>query len=325
MRQSFFQWMIMVIIGIMTSSVAFGAEGGLRAVPTGNKVFLVNHEGENEISNFCYTIQGQNYIRLRDVASLMGFKVEWNEKEKEIQISMNEKVGPPLLREGIRREEINPLPIEQRVRIDGESKELSGYLIDGFAYFAVRDMAILLDYSCQWDDKSKAVTLQKNASDESQLPKVPQNMDEILKMYLGRTSGEGIIATNNITYIHGSKDYGSLEKYIQENFDSNFQIRDYIIEENPPVGTTTVDISNKEGGGNATLPFNTLEIRLQVKGYIAFYGYRVKVFSGYVKYIEPVGEWNEDFDLSKVEVLEFTDEELKDMAVKKMGLKETMR
>lgn len=191
------------------------------------------------------------------------------------------------------------------------------YFIEDSTNFIMREMTRLADLCCQWQEKD--VFVLEDAHDKSQLPQVPQNMDKILMQYIGRTSGEGIVETNDIAYIHGSKDYFSLEKYIQENFDSSFSISDYTIEENPPIDTTTMDISNKEGGANATLPINTLEIRLQVKGYPAFYGYRVKVFSGYVKYIEPVGEWNEHFDLSKIEVLDFTDEELKEMAVKKDG------
>lgn len=131
-----------------------------------------------------------------------------------------------------------------------------------------------------------------------------------------------MIATNDVTYITGSKNYNAIEKYIKENIDQKFNMKDFVVKESSPMENVSIESDNEltqEYINQFVAPINNLDIRYYVDGYPTRYGYRIYVFSGYAKIINYMGKWNNDFDKSKIQAFKYTDEELKQMAIDKDG------
>ena len=110
-----------------------------------------------------YSIGGYNYLRLRDLGEILNFRVDFDPAQNTVKISpdlpCDEAVHTP-----------QQLPAEvpaflscQKVQINDTPVSLSAYLIGGYNYFRLRDLARALDFSVVYDGARQAVELDRGA------------------------------------------------------------------------------------------------------------------------------------------------------------------
>ncbi|MCL2045505.1 MAG: putative glycoside hydrolase [Oscillospiraceae bacterium] len=112
-----------------------------------------------------YHINGNNYFKLRDIAFVLSgsekqFNVIWDDAEKTISlISENPYtiIGGEM--EGKGSGAKIATPTQSPVFFDGTQIVFTAYHIEGSNYFMLRDIGELLDFSVDWDNDSKTVTV----------------------------------------------------------------------------------------------------------------------------------------------------------------------
>ena len=131
----------------------------LKATPTNSKV-LVNG---TEIAFDAYTIDGNNYFKLRDVASVVSgsqknFDVKWDGAKNAINLESDNSYTPVgnelALGDGITK---NAEPTTSSIYLDGEVVELTAYTINGNNYFKLRDVCQLFDIGVTWDNATSTI------------------------------------------------------------------------------------------------------------------------------------------------------------------------
>lgn len=132
--------------------------------------YLVNGE---EQAVAAYLIEGNNYIKIRDLASLVNgteknFEVTWNNDAKCIEIleaTAYTPVGGELVTD-VSANESATLNLSYPVYFNGETVDLTSYMIGDNTYFKLRDVMALVDIYVGWDNDTKTVTLDTSASYE---------------------------------------------------------------------------------------------------------------------------------------------------------------
>ncbi|MDO4270260.1 MAG: hypothetical protein Q4C72_04950 [Eubacteriales bacterium] len=112
-----------------------------------------------------YEINGNNYVKLRDVAKALSgtdaqFEVVWNGAEKRIELTAGRAYTP------VGGEYAAP-PAESRaaalteaaVCLDGKELALTAYEIAGNNYFKLRDLGAALDFWVGWDGSAQLVQI----------------------------------------------------------------------------------------------------------------------------------------------------------------------
>lgn len=114
---------------------------------------------------YSYLIGGNNYLKLRDIAALLGqtekkFSVEWDGVNKSIKLTSGMeyvKVGGELVSPS--REDKNAAVSSAKLYLDGAELRFSAYNIDGNNYFKLRDICDALGVTVDWDAPTKTVIL----------------------------------------------------------------------------------------------------------------------------------------------------------------------
>lgn len=114
-----------------------------------------------------YSINGNNYVKLRDVAAAMNgsekqFNVTWNEEKKAIgMISQKayKAVGKELLATLQTAKHVTASENKASIYLDNKKVALKAYNIGGNTYFKLRDLGKTLDFNVGWDAETKTVTL----------------------------------------------------------------------------------------------------------------------------------------------------------------------
>ncbi len=109
---------------------------------------------------FGYNINGNNYYKIRDIAFLLdgtksNFAVDWNEEARVIEINLktpytpigNENKGSDTYERAVY---LNP----EKALLDGKTLELRAYKIDGSNYFTIREVADVVGFLVDWDEKA---------------------------------------------------------------------------------------------------------------------------------------------------------------------------
>ncbi|MCQ4935543.1 stalk domain-containing protein [Anaerotignum propionicum] len=324
MKKNISKFVSIILASSLFYTSAFAMNDTLVAKPSKNTIILEEDGGQREISNISiFSIKDKNYFMLKDIGFLLNLGVNWNSNNKKIEVLLSEPYSQlsPNLNKHIEGRQI--IPATQTISVDGKDNTLNGYNIDGYLYFPISDIAQALNFSCKWDKNTKTVVIskEKKLPDDTEL-KVPENIDDLVNLYLDERIEHKTIETNDVTYITGSKNYDSIEKYIKENIDKKFNMKDFVVKESSPINNVSIYSDNEESQeyiNQFVSPINILDVRFYVDGYPTFYGYRIYVFSGYAKIINYMGKWNNDFDKSKIQAFKYTDEELKQMAIDKDG------
>lgn len=132
---------------------------GVSALPTNSKV-LVNGK---EVSFDAYNINGNNYFKLRDLATVVSgtekqFEVEWDNEKNAINLISGKTyttVGGEMSA-GDGKEKAGSLNTA-KIYKDGEEAELTAYNINNNNYFKLRDIAQAFNIGITWDNQTMTI------------------------------------------------------------------------------------------------------------------------------------------------------------------------
>lgn len=139
---------------------AISAPATATAVPNTSKVLVNNTAKTFE----AYTISGNNYFKLRDLATVLNgtskhFEVTWDGTKNAINLITNKEytvVGGELKIDANLKEQ-NAVLSTAKIYIDGQQKALTAYTIKGNSYFKLRDIAQVFDIGVTWDGNTSTV------------------------------------------------------------------------------------------------------------------------------------------------------------------------
>lgn len=130
------------------------------AVPNASAV-VVNGE---KIAFEAYTINGNNYFKLRDLAMAVNgtekqFEVKWDGAKNAISLLSGEAYTPA---GGELAVSDNPssktaTPTSSKIYVDGEEVQFTAYTIGGNNYFKLRDIAKVFNIGVTWDGEANTV------------------------------------------------------------------------------------------------------------------------------------------------------------------------
>lgn len=134
----------------------------VQALPSQSKIVV----DEEEIELEAYTIKGNNYFKLRDLAMALNgtskqFEVKWDSKTNAINILTSKPYTPvggeltvtvvPSVKDAVLSSSI--------VKIDEDNSTLTAYTIEGSNYFKLRDIAKALNIGVSWEAKTNTVII----------------------------------------------------------------------------------------------------------------------------------------------------------------------
>lgn len=136
------------------------------AKPTASKVLV---DGA-EVSFHAYNINGNNYLKLRDIAMVLNntkksFSVGWDGEKNAISLQsgkLYEVVGEELV--------VPASPIEEEgllsnstIYLDGKMIDLIAYTINGNSYFRLRDLSKALNFGVKWDGERNSIVIDSSS------------------------------------------------------------------------------------------------------------------------------------------------------------------
>lgn len=132
---------------------------GVSALPTNSKV-LVNGK---EVSFDAYNINGNNYFKLRDLATVVSgtekqFEVEWDNEKNAINLVSGKAytAAGGEMSAGDGKEKTGSLNTA-KIYKDGEEVELTAYNINNNNYFKLRDIAQAFNIGITWDNLTMTI------------------------------------------------------------------------------------------------------------------------------------------------------------------------
>ncbi|MGO5096360.1 CAP domain-containing protein [Agathobaculum sp. LCP25S3_E8] len=139
-----------------------GAANAVAAVPTrekGQTVYVDN----THVYPTGYNIADNNYFKLRDIGTLVGFGVEWNGETQTVEIS-TARTAPST--EGISDTAASGAVAkisDQRITVDGVQVNMTAYQIDGNNYVKLRDIGKQVDFGVGYDNATASVRIDTDA------------------------------------------------------------------------------------------------------------------------------------------------------------------
>lgn len=144
---------------LLAGGVPFaGAANTVTAIPTremGQTVYV----NDIQVTPTGYNIADNNYFKLRDIAALVGFGVEWDQDTQTVEIS-SERMTANL--NGITDSSVGGAAAKvsgQRFALDGYCINMKAYLIGGNNYVKLRDIALQINFGVGYDNESGRVTI----------------------------------------------------------------------------------------------------------------------------------------------------------------------
>lgn len=138
------------------------AVDGVIAVPTRDKGQAV-YVNDARVYPTSYNIADNNYFKLRDIGTLVGFGVEWNGETQTVEISTT-RTTPST--EGISDTAASGAVAkisDQRITVDGVQVNMTAYQIDGNNYVKLRDIGKQVDFGVGYDNATASVRIDTDA------------------------------------------------------------------------------------------------------------------------------------------------------------------
>ncbi len=131
------------------------------ATPTSSEV-QVNGKS---VSFDAYTIEGNNYFKLRDLAYALNgtaarFEVSWDGEKNTISLTSGKEytaMGDDMAHKGIGNK--MPTPTSAKIYLDGKEVQFTAYTINGNNYFKLRDIGKALDFWVDWDGINNRIVI----------------------------------------------------------------------------------------------------------------------------------------------------------------------
>ena len=144
---------------MVVGSVPFaGAANAVAAVPTRDKGQAV-YVNDARVYPTGYNIADNNYFKLRDIGTLVGFGVEWNGETQTVEIS-TARTTPST--EGISDTAASGAVAkisDQRITVDGVQVNMTAYQIDGNNYVKLRDIGKQVNFGVGYDNATASVRI----------------------------------------------------------------------------------------------------------------------------------------------------------------------
>jgi len=146
-----------------------------RANPS--KATLILNGQEMPIS--AYMISSSHYFKLRDIAFLLSgtgsqFEVLWNTEDRTIDLISGVPYTPEGNEMNLDAEGARPYrPTPSELYFNGVLHEFRSYIIDGYNYFRLRDMAGLIGFNVGWTESTRTVTITTRAQFAGSMTPVP--------------------------------------------------------------------------------------------------------------------------------------------------------
>lgn len=298
-RKKNFFMMVMIAGSLLLTQSVFAAE--ITATPSQNTLSVQSESSIEKVEAVpAYLYQDNNYFMLRDIGKIVGYQVNWDENTKQISM-LKEESAQNLTGMSQAKQAESVTKSKQTLIMDGkEYSDKECLHIDGYNYFKLRDMAEIMNFTCDWDDETNGILL-TIGKETSETPEIELSVDRFLNPDVDQK-----IIEEDVVYVSGSRNYEEVEKYIRENVDEAFRANDYII---------------TQDNMNGTLPgYHSLIMRLDVNGVSANVGYLVTCLNDKAALITFIGEKNEDFDINEAgEPPQLSDEEAKQKAIEADG------
>ena len=138
------------------------AVDGVIAVPTRDKGQAV-YVNDARVYPTGYNIADNNYFKLRDIGTLVGFGVEWNGETQTVEIS-TARTTPST--EGISDTAASGAVAkisDQRITVDGVQVNMTAYQIDDNNYVKLRDIGKQVDFGVDYDNATASVRIDTDA------------------------------------------------------------------------------------------------------------------------------------------------------------------
>ena len=138
------------------------AVDGVVAVPTRDKGQAV-YVNDARVYPTGYNIADNNYFKLRDIGTLVGFGVEWNSETQTVEIS-TARTTPST--EGISDTAASGAVAkisDQKITVDGVQVNMTAYQIDGNNYVKLRDIGKQVDFGVGYDNATASVRIDTDA------------------------------------------------------------------------------------------------------------------------------------------------------------------
>ena len=138
------------------------AVDGVIAVPTRDKGQAV-YVNDARVYPTGYNIADNNYFKLRDIGTLVGFGVEWNGETQTVEIS-TARTTPST--EGISDTAASGAVAkisDQKITVDGVQVNMIAYQIDGNNYVKLRDIGKQVDFGVGYDNATASVRIDTDA------------------------------------------------------------------------------------------------------------------------------------------------------------------
>ena len=153
-----------VLCGAMIAGTipAAGAANTVTATPTRDMGQTVYVDGAR-IYPTGYNIADNNYFKLRDIGTLVGFGVEWNGETQTVEIS-TERTAPST--SGIKDEAVSGASAkvtDQKITIDGKQASMTAYQISGNNYVKLQDIGKQIDFGVSYDAATESVRIDTDA------------------------------------------------------------------------------------------------------------------------------------------------------------------
>ncbi|TCZ78265.1 hypothetical protein E0485_09095 [Paenibacillus albiflavus] len=136
------------------------------AKPTASKV-MVNGK---EVAFEAYEIDGSNYFKLRDLATVVNgtdkqFSVEWDGVKSAISLTGGEayKADGSELAVSANPTVKDATPATAKLYVNGQEVQFTAYEINNSNYFKLRDIAKAINFAVTWDAKASTVGIDTSA------------------------------------------------------------------------------------------------------------------------------------------------------------------
>ncbi|MDR1558767.1 MAG: hypothetical protein LBS84_03530 [Clostridiales bacterium] len=150
----------LLITFIFPAAQAFAA---ISAVPTSSTVLV---DGESKTFD-SYNINGFNYFKLRDIAYVLNgtskqFAVDWDANNNAMTLrpgTIYYVTGDEMASKGTGAK--SAVLSQQKVFLAGNVNQIGieAYNIDGYNYFKLRDIGVVLDIGIGWDDAKNTISI----------------------------------------------------------------------------------------------------------------------------------------------------------------------
>ena len=226
---------------------------------------------------------GRILVPFRGVFEALGFRVEWDNGRilaENNEMSMELKAGSDMIITSDKNMNSHTFECGTDVKI-----------IDNRAYVPLRAVAEVAGFEVEWNDNSKTVDIYGSTD----IPELKRDETEVMLDY-------------PVAYSFEDKDLKYIENFIIKNIDDKFDIKNFDVKE-----SSLTEVNGK-------VVFGVLSLNYVKNGFVTDWGYDFYVQNGLSSKLVIMGDPIDPDVTESPDMAEYTDAELKDMALSEIEL-----